>query len=170
MNINIKRLKNNSILPKRGSNEAAGYDLYACLDSNECTIMPHTTQKVNTGIAVEIPRGFFGAIFARSGIATKRGLRPSNCVGVIDSDYRGEIIVALHNDTDEAKTIKNSERIAQLIVMPFMIVEFTEVENLNDTERGKGGFGSTDTTSYSVVKPDYTQMSWGDLPYLTPDI
>lgn len=170
MNINIKKLNNNSIVPTRGSNEAAGYDLYACLDNNECTVSPHTTQKINTGIAVEIPSGFFGAIFARSGIAAKRGLRPSNCVGVIDSDYRGEIIVALHNDTDEAQTIKNGERIAQLVIMPYMSVEFVEVDNLNNTERGQGGFGSTGTTSYSVIKPDYSQMSWGDLPYLTPNI
>lgn len=142
MNVKIKKLNENAIIPTRGSEYAAGYDLYACTTEN-IVIEPHSTVKVGTGLAIEIPDGYFGAIFARSGIATKRGLRPSNCVGACDSDYRGEYIVALHNDTDVPQTIEPHERIAQLIVMPYLPVEFTEVEELTDTVRGSGGFGST---------------------------
>lgn len=142
MNVKIKKLNENAIIPTRGSEYAAGYDLYACITEN-ITIEPHSTVKVGTGLAIEIPDGYFGAIFARSGIAAKRGLRPSNCVGACDSDYRGEYIVALHNDTDTPQTIEPNERIAQLIVMPYLPVEFTEVEELTDTVRGSGGFGST---------------------------
>lgn len=142
MNVKIKKLNENAIIPTRGSEYAAGYDLYTCITEN-ITIEPHSTVKVGTGLAIEIPDGYFGAIFARSGIATKRGLRPSNCVGACDSDYRGEYIVALHNDTDVPQTIEPHERIAQLIVMPYLPVEFTEVEELTDTVRGSGGFGST---------------------------
>lgn len=142
MNVKIKKLNENAIIPTRGSEYAAGYDLYACITEN-ITIEPHSTVKVGTGLAIEIPDGYFGAIFARSGIATKRGLRPSNCVGACDSDYRGEYIVALHNDTDVPQVIEPHERIAQLIVMPYLPVEFTEVEELTDTVRGSGGFGST---------------------------
>ncbi len=143
MKINIKKLRNGAVVPTRGSAAAAGYDLYACLDATELTILPHSTQKIGTGIAVAVPNGYFGAIFARSGLAAKSGLRPANCVGVADSDYRGEYIVALHNDTDEPRTIKNGERIAQLVVMPYLSVEFNEVNELDITERGSGGFGST---------------------------
>lgn len=142
MNINIKRLNDKAIIPTRGSEYAAGYDLYSCSDK-AITIEPHSTTKVGTGLAIEIPHGYFGAIFARSGIATKRGLRPANCVGVCDEDYRGEYIVALHNDTDNPVSIEPYERIAQLVVMPYLSVEFTEVEELSDTERGTGGFGSS---------------------------
>lgn len=142
MNVKIKKLNENAIIPTRGSEYAAGYDLYACITEN-ITIEPHSTVKVGTGLAIEIPDGYFGAIFARSGIATKRGLRPSNCVGACDSDYRGEYIVALHNDTDVPQIIEPHERIAQLIVMPYLPVEFTEVEELTGTVRGSGGFGST---------------------------
>ena len=142
MNINIKKLNPNAIIPTRGSEYAAGYDLYACSEI-AIDIAPHSTVKVGTGLAVEIPHGYFGAIFARSGLATKRGLRPANCVGVCDEDYRGEYIVALHNDTDEFMSIEPHERIAQLIVMPYLSVEFNEVNELSDTERGSGGFGST---------------------------
>lgn len=142
MEINIKKLNQNAIIPTKGSEQAAGYDLYACTKSS-IVIMPHNTVKVGTGLAIEIPDGYFGAIFARSGLATKQGLRPSNCVGVCDSDYRGEYTVALHNDTDEPQTINPMERIAQLVVMPYLAVEFNEVDELNDTERGSGGFGST---------------------------
>lgn len=142
MNVKIKKLNENAIIPTRGSEYAAGYDLYACITEN-IAIEPHSTVKVGTGLAIEIPDGYFGAIFARSGIAAKRGLRPSNCVGACDSDYRGEYIVALHNDTDTPQTIEPNERIAQLIVMPYLPVEFTEVEELTDTVRGSGGFGST---------------------------
>lgn len=142
MIINIKKLNPNAIIPTRGSEYAAGYDLYACSEI-AIDIAPHSTVKVGTGLAVEIPHGYFGAIFARSGLATKRGLRPANCVGACDEDYRGEYIVALHNDTDEFMSIEPHERIAQLIVMPYLSVEFNEVNELSDTERGSGGFGST---------------------------
>ena len=140
--INFTRLNSNAIQPSHGSQWAAGYDLYSC---GSYIIEPHTTLKIGTGIAMEIPEGYFGAIFARSGLATKRGLRPANCVGVVDADYRGEIIVALHNDTAEAREIAAGERIAQIVIMPYLSVEFTEVDNLSSTERGEGGFGSTGT-------------------------
>ena len=143
MKINIKRLNPNAILPTRGSEQAAGYDLYACIDE-PVTIPPHSTVKVGTGLSIELPDNYFGAIFARSGLATKKGLRPSNCVGVCDSDYRGEYIVALHNDSNIGVIVNPEERIAQLVVMPYLPVEFNEVDSLSDTERGDGGFGSTD--------------------------
>lgn len=142
MNIKVKKIKNNAKVPTRGSEQSAGYDLYACI-SGPLLIAPHSTEKVSTGIAMEIPEGYFGAIFARSGLAAKEGLRPANCVGVCDSDYRGEYIVALHNDTDEIKKINPNERIAQLVIMPFLPVEFEEVNDLSITTRGSGGFGST---------------------------
>lgn len=144
MEINIKLLNENAKVPTRGSEYAAGYDLYAAT-AESIDIAPHSTVKVGTGISVELPNGTFGAIFARSGLATKKGLRPANCVGVCDSDYRGEYIVAIHNDTDEMMTIAAGERIAQLIVMPFVAVEFNTVEELTETQRGDGGFGSTGT-------------------------
>jgi dUTP pyrophosphatase len=140
-----KKTKENATLPTRGSAEAAGYDLYATLDVDELAIAPHTTEKIDTGLAIELPSGTFGAIFARSGLASKKGLRPSNCIGVIDSDYRGSVIVALHNDTDSPQSIKNGERIAQLIVLPYIAVTFEETDTLISTERGEGGFGSTGT-------------------------
>ncbi len=142
INVNIKKLNDNAIIPTRGSEYAAGYDLYACINE-PVVIYPHETVKIGTGIAIEIPDGYFGAIFARSGLATKKGLRPSNCVGVCDSDYRGEYIVALHNDANELMVVDPNERIAQLVVMPYLPVKFTEVDELSDTERGSGGFGST---------------------------
>ena len=142
MKINIKKLNNNAKIPTRGSAEAAGYDLYACIEK-PITIPAHSTEKIGTGLAIEIPGGYFGAIFARSGLATKEGLRPANCVGCCDSDYRGEYIVALHNDTNEAKLIMPDERIAQLVVMPYLEVKFNEVDELPNTDRGEGGFGST---------------------------
>ena len=101
--------------------------------------------KIGTGIAVEIPEGYFGAIFARSGLATKRGLRPANCVGVVDADYRGELIVALHNDTDLVQEVAEGERVAQLAIIPYLPVNFVEVDDLSSTDRGEGGFGSTGT-------------------------
>lgn len=143
--IKVVKLKENAALPTRGSNQAAGYDLYACLDGDSLTISPQQTILVGTGLAVAIPDGFFGAIFARSGLASKKGLRPANCVGVCDSDYRGEYKVALHNDSDRDQTITNGERIAQLVVLPYLPVTFEEVDSLDDTERGAGGFGSTGT-------------------------
>ena len=140
MEIKVKKLNNNATLPTRGSEYAAGYDLYAV---EGATIKAHETAKVGTGLAFELPDDTFAAIFARSGLATKQGLRPANCVGVCDSDYRGEYIVALHNDTEEDKTIEAGERIAQMVLMPYVKMEFAEVEELSDTERGKSGFGST---------------------------
>lgn len=142
MKIDIKKLNSKALLPTRGSEEAAGWDLYS---NNEEVIQveAHSTVMIGTGLSMAIPNGYFGAVFARSGLATKQGLRPANCVGVIDSDYRGEVIVSLHNDTDETKAINPKERIAQLVVMPYLSVEFDEKESLNETLRGNGGFGST---------------------------
>lgn len=142
MNINIKRLNENAVLPTRGSEYAAGYDLYAATTA-AIEIQPHSTVKVGTGLAFELPEGFFGGIFARSGIATKRGLRPSNCCGIIDADYRGECIVALHNDSDNIQIIEPQERIAQIILLPFCSMEFNEIDELSITIRGTGGFGSS---------------------------
>ena len=142
MKINIKKLKENAIIPTRGSQYAAGYDLYACIDE-DIMVKPHETVKIGTGLALEVPENYFGAVFARSGLATKQGLRPSNCVGVCDADYRGEYIVAIHNDSEEEQIITKDERIAQLVIMPFLPVEFDEVNSLSDTVRGDGGFGST---------------------------
>lgn len=142
MDIKVKKLKENAIIPTRGSNYAAGMDLYACI-GNPIIIMPHQTVKVGTGLSIEVPNGYFGAVFARSGLATKQGLRPANAVGVCDSDYRGEYIVALHNDTNFPQTINPMERIAQLVVIPYLPIKFKEVDELSDTERGDGGFGST---------------------------
>lgn len=139
--VKIKKLNTNAKIPTRGSEEAAGYDLYS---NSDVEIRPEGTIKVNTGIAMEIPKGYFGAIYARSGLATKEGLRPANCVGVIDSDYRGEIIVALHNDSNIVRVVEKGERIAQIVIMPYLSVEFEEVDNLDETKRGNGGFGSTD--------------------------
>ena len=140
--IKIKRLDDKAKIPTRGSEYAAGYDLYALINE-PITIKSHATEKIHTGIAIEIPHRYFGAIFARSGLATKEGLRPANCVGVCDEDYRGEYIVALHNDTDENRIVDTYERIAQLVIMPYLPVEFEEVDELSDTDRGNGGFGST---------------------------
>lgn len=140
--VKIKKLSELAKTPTRGSEYAAGYDLYAAT-SEVTDIAPHSTVKIPTDIAMEIPRRTFGAIFARSGLASKKGLRPANCVGVVDADYRGNIIVALHNDTDEMMSIEPQERIAQLVIVPFMEVEFTDVDNLDDTTRGSHGFGST---------------------------
>ena len=128
--------------PTRGSAAAAGYDLYAAI-SEPITIPAHSTVKIGTGLAFALPNNTFAAIFARSGLATKQGLRPANCVGVCDSDYRGEYIVAVHNDTDEEKIIEPNERIAQMVLMPYIPMMFEEVESLDETERGEGGFGST---------------------------
>lgn len=143
MEIKIKKLKETAVLPTRGSAAAAGYDLYACLDTDSVTIKPNSNVKIGTGLSIAVPDGYFGAIFARSGLASKENLRPANCVGVADSDYRGEYIVALHNDSDTERVVKNGDRIAQLVIMPFLSVEFTEVDELDETQRGAGGFGST---------------------------
>lgn len=142
--IGLKKLTDTAKMPSRGSDQAAGYDLRADSD-HAVTIPAHETVMVDTGLSMAIPDGYFGAIFARSGLAAKRQLRPGNCVGVIDSDYRGPIIVALHNDSEEDRVIDPYERIAQIVIMPYLAVEFSEVENLDDTARGDGGFGSTGT-------------------------
>ena len=142
MKIQIKKLNANAIIPTRGSDRAAGYDLYACLEQ-DVIIGAGETVKIGTGLSIAVPEGYFGAIFARSGLAAKEGLRPANCVGVADSDYRGEYIVALHNDSAVSRTVTPGERIAQLVVMPYLSVDFDEVDALDETERGAGGFGST---------------------------
>lgn len=141
--VQIKKLNENAIVPTNGSEKAAGCDLYAHIDGVVLVIPAGQTVKVRTGIAVAIPDGYFGAIFARSGLATKSGLRPANCVGVVDSDYRGEVIVALHNDSEEIRYVENGERIAQLVVMPYLPIDLYEVDELDETARGTGGFGST---------------------------
>ena len=112
-------------------------------DKEKIEIEPHQSIKINTGLALEIPDGYFGGIFARSGLATKENLRPSNCVGVIDSDYRGEILVSIFNDSTEKRIISNNQRVAQLVIMPYLEVSFNEVDNLSDTIRSTKGFGST---------------------------
>lgn len=142
MDVRFKRLNDLAKIPTRGSKFSAGYDLYAATDKN-IQIPPHSTVKIGTGLAMELPVGWFGAIFARSGIATKRGLRPANAVGICDADYRNEYIVALHNDTTETKTVQAGERIAQLVILPCQDIDFKEVNELHDTDRGMGGFGST---------------------------
>ena len=142
MNIPVKILNEYAHLPTRGSEYAAGSDFYAAIKKT-IVILPHSTVKIGTGLAFELPENTFAAIFARSGLATKEGLRPANCVGICDSDYRGEYIVAIHNDTDEPQVITPKERIAQMVLLPFISMEFTEFENLSETNRGSGGFGST---------------------------
>lgn len=141
-NINIKLLNENAKVPTRGSSDAAGWDLYA---AEVAIIEAGQTTMVSTEIAIEIPFGNFGGIFARSGLATKQGLRPANCVGVIDSDYRGPVKVALHNDSNETRVVEKGERIAQLVIIPYTPVSINVVDELSDTERGCGGFGSTGT-------------------------
>ncbi len=144
MNINIIKLNENAKLPERGSDFAAGYDLFANI-SQDIIIAPHETKMIGTGLAMEIPEGYFGGVFARSGLSSKEGLRPANCTGVVDADYRGEIKVALHNDSEVSRTITPDEKIAQLVVIPFLSVGFNLVSELSDTVRGVGGFGSTGT-------------------------
>ena len=140
--VRIKKLDEKAVVPTYGSEFAAGADLYACLEA-PLTINPHETILVHTGVAMEIPTGFAGLIYARSGIASKRGLAPANKVGVVDSDYRGELMVALHNHSDLMQSIENGERIAQLVITPYVTADFIESDTLDDTERGEGGFGST---------------------------
>lgn len=140
--VQVKKLDKRAILPAAGSRFAAGYDLYACLD-DDAEIPPHATAMIGTGLSLALPEGTFGAVFARSGRAAKEGLRPANCVGVCDSDYRGEYVVALHNDSAVPRVVRHGERIAQLVLLPFLPMEFSEVEALGETERGAGGFGST---------------------------
>ncbi len=143
MELSVKKLRPEAKLPTRGSAQAAGYDLYACLDGERREIPPHATAAIPTGLCIAVPDGYFAAVFARSGLAAKEGLRPANCVGVCDSDYRGEYLVMLHNDTDQTRWVENGDRIAQMVVLPYLPVTFREVEALDETERGAGGFGST---------------------------
>ncbi len=142
LDVKIKKLDDNAIIPTYGSEFSAGADLYALVDG-QLTINPHKTVMVHTGISIEIPEGYGGFIFARSGLASKKGLAPANKVGVVDADYRGEIMVALHNHSSDAVVIENGERIAQFVIMPFVAANFVEVQTLSDTVRGSGGFGST---------------------------
>jgi len=142
VNIQLKKLSESALLPVRGSEYAAGYDLFSDIDS-DVSIAPHETKLIGTGISVAIPDGYFGGIYARSGLSTKEGLRPANCTGVIDSDYRGEIKVPVHNDSNEIRVISPNQKIAQMIIQPFLSVEFEEVDSLDDTARGNKGFGST---------------------------
>ena len=142
--VNIKKLDEKAIIPTYGSPYAAGADLYACL-SEPLTIEPGETRLVHTGIAMELPVGYAGLIYARSGLATKRGLAPANKVGVVDCDYRGEVMVALHNHSLIPQSVEPGERIAQLVITPYLTVQFDQVDTLTDTDRGAGGFGSTGT-------------------------
>ena len=140
--MNIKKLNEKAMIPTYGSASAAGADLYAC-EEEAVTILPGETKLIHTGIAMEIPEGLVGLIYARSGLATKKGLAPANKVGVVDSDYRGEIMVALHNHGTAEQTVAYGERIAQMVFAPYVAAEFSVVEELGDTVRGAGGFGST---------------------------
>lgn len=142
MDVKIKKLKEHAIIPTKGSSEAAGYDLYACCDE-KIIINPYKTEKIGTGLVIQPPEGYFGAIFARSGLATKNGLRPANCIGVCDQDYTGEYIVALHNDSSSIRAVNPGDRIAQLVFLPYINVDFREVDEIDKTERGDGSFGST---------------------------
>ena len=140
--IRVKKLSANAILPTYGSAEAAGADLYACLEE-PVTIQPGETAWIPTGLALEVPKGCAGLIYARSSMGVKRGLAPANKVGVIDSDYRGEIRVVLLNHGKEPQTVENGERVAQMLITPVLTPAYTEVDELDDTQRGNGGFGST---------------------------
>lgn len=140
--VKVKKLVDNAVIPTYGSEFSAGADLYACVDA-PVLIAPHETVRIKTGLSVEIPEGYVGLVYARSGLATKKGLAPANKVGVIDSDYRGEVLISLYNHTDITAAIEPFERIAQMVVTPFVKAEFEICDELSDTERGTGGFGST---------------------------
>lgn len=140
--IAVKKLKSNAFLPTYGSKEAAGADLYACLDA-DVAIAPGKSAFIPTGLAMELPKGYVGLIYARSGLACKRGLAPANKVGVIDSDYRGEFIVVLYNHSSTPQIVSHGERIAQLVITPVITPGFYETEEISDTQRATGGFGST---------------------------
>ena len=144
MKVKVKKLFPEAKIPTYGSDFAAGADLYAAANE-KVVIQPGETVLVHTGIALEIPVGYGGFLYARSGLATKKGLAPANKVGVIDSDYRGEVMVALFNQSSEAREVEPGERIAQLVIMPYLTAEFYEADELSDTVRGTGGFGSTGT-------------------------
>ncbi len=138
----VKLLDPRAKMPTYGSADAAGADLYAVTDST-VTVAPGETVLVHTGLALAIPQGFVGLVYARSGLATKQGLAPANKVGVIDADYRGELMVALHNHGSESRTVEYGDRIAQLVITPYLTAQFVQQEHLDDTVRGEGGFGST---------------------------
>ena len=142
--VRIKKLRENAVVPTYGSEFAAGADLYAAVEE-AVTIEANETKLIPTGLAMEIPVGYAGLVYARSGLASKRGLAPANKVGVIDSDYRGEVMVALHNHGTEAQTIEAGERIAQMVIAPYVTANFILSDSLDDTVRGEGGFGSTGT-------------------------
>ncbi len=142
MKVGIKKLSEKAVIPAYGSEFAAGADLYACIEE-DVTIAPHNTAVIPTGIALELPVGYAGLIYARSGLATKKGLAPANKVGVVDCDYRGEVKVALHNHSEDTQTVAVGERVAQLVITPYITAEFIEKAELSDTVRGAGGFGST---------------------------
>lgn len=143
-NVNIKKLCENATVMTYGTQYSAGADIYACMEE-AVEILPGETKLIHTGIAMEIPEGLAGFIFARSGLASKRGLAPANKVGVIDSDYRGEIMVALHNHSNVSQSVESGERIAQMVFMPYVKAQFTVCDELEETVRGEGGFGSTGT-------------------------
>lgn len=142
MLVKIKKISENAIIPTYGTEFSAGADIYALLE-NDIEIKPNETVMIKTGLQMEIPEGYAGFIYPRSGISVKRGLAPANKVGVIDSDYRGEIMVALHNHSTIAQKVEKGERIAQLIIAPYLHADFIEADELDDTVRGEGGFGST---------------------------
>lgn len=142
--VKIKKLRENAVVPTYGSEFAAGADLYAAIEE-AVTIEANETKLIPTGLAMEIPTGYAGLVYARSGLASKRGLAPANKVGVIDSDYRGEVMVALHNHGTKAQTIEEGERIAQMVIAPYVTANFILSDSLDDTVRGEGGFGSTGT-------------------------
>ena len=141
-NVRIKKLNPNAVIPTYGTEFSAGADLYACIDE-KVIIASGETAFIKTGIALEVPEGYAGLVYARSGLSCKQGLAPANKVGVIDADYRGEIMVALHNHSNETKSVENGDRIAQLVITPFLTANFIETDELNETVRGDGGFGST---------------------------
>lgn len=142
MNIKVKRLTETAVLPSKGTKGSAAFDLSADIGC-KTPVYPGQTVKIPTGLAFELPEGYFGAIYARSGLATKQGLRPANAVGIADSDYRGEYIVPIYNDSDETRFVEPNQRIAQLVIQPYLNCELTETSCLSSTERGAGGFGST---------------------------
>ena len=144
INIKIKKLYEDTKLPTRADDGSAGMDLYAHLNDDYMRVIkPHTTEMISVGFAMETPNNTYGAIFARSGLSSKKGLRPANCTGVVDSTYRGEVFVALHNDTDKPQQISHGDRIAQMIIMEYPTVGIIETDTLSETERGNGGFGSS---------------------------
>ncbi len=142
MMVKVKRLFSEAILPHRATEYSAGADLYACIPE-AVTVAPGETVKIGTGIALETPEGYAAFLYGRSGLGVKYGIAPANCVGVCDADYRGEVIIGLHNHSQESFVIHPNDRIAQVVIAPVLEAEFQEVEELSNTRRGSGGFGST---------------------------